>query len=219
MPAVSSHFCKRMAVRALSDAAAVQHDVGIVRHIVRTSVASGRLLFLGDAAVGKTALARALSGGAGGFPREYSQTAAPAVSSASVAVPGAAAASVNFICVDLPGGTVFNMRPGSDVSRGLLGGGVAAVAVCFSVDSRESLAAAGKWLRLAPPGLPGVLVGCKGDLRGADRAAVGPAEAGAAAAALGLHYFECSALSGEGVRAPFEWLAGEVAASLRGAGT
>lgn len=190
----------------------IQHEVGIVRHVVRSTVATERLLVLGEASCGKTALLRALCGGAAA--REYAQTSAPAVSACAVAVPAsgsAAAAAVNFILVDVPGGTVFNMRPGSDLSAGLLAG-VAAVAVCFSVDSRESLSAAGKWLRLAPPGVPGVLVGCKADLRGAERAVVGGAEAGGAAASLGLHYFEASAHTGEGVRAPFEWLAGEVAA-------
>ena len=196
--------------------AQIQHDAGIVRHVVRTTVATGRCLVIGEAAVGKTALLRVLCGGA--FPRDYVQTSAPAV--CSVAVPLAASESVNFIFVDVPGGTVYNMRPGSDLSRGLLPGAVAVV-VCYAVDSRESLAAAGKWLRLAPPGVPGVLLGCKADLRGADRAVVGAAEAGAAAAALGAKCFEASALSGEGVRAPFEWLAGELAASAaaRGAGT
>jgi GTPase SAR1 family protein len=193
-------------------AAPIQHEVGIIHHVVRSTVATERLLILGEASCGKTALLRALCGGAA--PREYAQTSAPAVSACAVAVPAsgaAAAASVNFILVDVPGGTVYNMRPGSDLSRGLLSG-VGAVAICFSVDSRESLSAAGKWLRLAPPGVPGVLVGCKADLRGAERAVVGGAEAGAMAASLGLHYFEASANSGEGVRAPFEWLAGGVAA-------
>ena len=198
--------------------AQIQHDAGIVRHEVRTTVATGRCLVIGEAAVGKTALLRVLCGGA--YPREYAQTSAPAVCSGAVAVPLAASESVNFIFVDVPGGTVYNMRPGSDLSRALLSGAVAAV-VCFSVDSRESLAAAGKWLRLAPPGVPCVLLGCKADLRGADRAVVGAAEAGAAAAALGAKFYEASALSGEGVRAPFEWLAGELASSAaaRQAGT
>ena len=109
------------------------------------------------------------------------------------------------------GFTLNNLRPGADLSRTLLPA-AAAVAVCFDLQSRDTLAAAQKWLRLAPPSLPGVLLGCKGDLRAGDRAEVGAAEAGAAAAALGLKYFEVSAASGEGVRAPFEWLAGEIAA-------
>jgi len=190
------------------------HEVGMVRHAPRSTVASGKLLLLGDGACGKTCLLGRLVHGASA-PRDYSQTAVPQVSSASVAA--SATTAVSFVCVDVPGGTCFNMRPGNDLSRGVTGSDVIAVAVCFSVDSRESLMAAGKWLRLAPQGVPGVLVGCKADLRGAERAAVGAAEAGQAAAALGLHYFEVSAATGD-VRPPFEWLAGEVATNAARAG-
>ena len=198
----------------MASTAPLQHEAGIVRHVVRHTAATARLLVLGDAGCGKTALLRALSGAP--LDRAYDMTAAPSVTSAAVAVPSSSPpARVLFVCVDCPGGSVFNMRPGGDVARGLLAT-AAAVAVCFDVQSRDSLAAAARWLRLVPPGLPGVLVGCKADLRSADRAEVGEGEAGGAAGALGLKFFEASAATGEGVRAPFEWLAGEVAAGAAG---
>jgi hypothetical protein len=44
-------------------AAPIQHEVGIIHHVVRSTVATERLLILGEASCGKTALLRALCGG------------------------------------------------------------------------------------------------------------------------------------------------------------
>jgi GTPase SAR1 family protein len=205
--------------------AALQHEVGIVRHVARHTLGNVRLLLAGDAAVGKTSLLRALQR-SGPYTHEYRQTSEPQVSHCSIPVPtpaeGAPPAAVTFICVDTPGGAVYHQRPGGSGLVAAVAGGARAIALCFDVASRDSLTSAGKCLQRlgleARDGVPGVLLGCKGDLRGegggGGRAEVGVGEAASLAAQLGLKYFECSALTGEGVAAPFAWLAGEIAHGL-----
>ena len=194
------------------------HEAGIVRHVPRETLANVRLLVCGDGAVGKTSLLRSLAK-SGPFTHEYSMTAVPLVSHVSAPVADAAPpAAVTFICVDTPGAAVHHQRPGgSGLVRGVAAG-ARAIALCFDVANRESLTSAGKCLQRAGAeardGVPGVLIGCKADLRGEGAGArdvVGVAEAAHMAAQLGLKYFECSALSGAGVAEPFAWLAGEVA--------
>ena len=196
-----------------------QHEVGIVRHVARRTLGNVRLLLCGDAAVGKTSLLRALQK-SGPFTHEYRQTSEPLISHCSVPVPAAPApAAVTFICVDTPGGAVYHQRPGGSGVVQAVAGGARAIALCFDVASRDSLTSAGKCLQRlgleARDGVPGVLLGCKGDLRSeGGRAEVGVGEAASLAAQLGLKYFECSALTGEGLAAPFEWLAGEIGHGL-----
>jgi GTPase SAR1 family protein len=197
-----------------------QHEVGVVHHVSRKTLANIRLLVCGDGATGKTSLLRALQR-SGPFTHEFQQTSVPIVSHCNLPVPDSSPPSaVTFVCVDTPGGAVFHQRPGGSGVVQAVSGGAQAVALCFDIGSRESLTSAGKCLQRAGvevrDGMPGVLIGCKGDLRtseagGAARAEVSIGEATHMAAQLGLKYFECSAQTGEGVAAPFSWLAGEIA--------
>ena len=198
------------------EAPGIQHDVGIVKHIARHTVGNFRLVVAGDAAVGKTSLLRCLQK-SGPFTHEYRQTSEPSVAHVSVGVPESAPpAAVTFITVDTPGGAVYHQKPGGSALVQGVAGSARAVALCFDIASRDSLTSAAKCLQRlgleAKDGVPGVLIGCKGDLRcEGGRAEVSVGEATALAAQLGLKYFELSALTGEGVTAPFAWLAGECA--------
>jgi GTPase SAR1 family protein len=194
----------------------MEHEAGVVRHTPRQTLANVRLIVCGDGAIGKTSLLRAVAK-TGPFRHEYLQTSEPLVSHFSVPVPDSSPpTAITFIAVDTPGGSVYHQRPGGSGVVHSVTGSARAIALCFDVGSRESLTSAGKCLQRigleVKDGIPGVLIGCKGDLRSeGGRAEVGVSEATHMAAQLGLKYFECSALAGEAVAAPFQYLAGELA--------
>lgn len=163
---------------------------------------------VGEQAVGKTALLAPSP-----FPRAYVPTLTPAVSSRLVRVPGGVRAQADLLFVEIPGSALCDAA----TADAALNRARALLAV-YSVDSRASLAAAGRWARraLAAPGVAdggvrGALVGAKLDLRSAGRGEVTADEGAALAATLGLAFFEASAEAGIGLDAPLEHLAAELA--------
>jgi len=163
---------------------------------------------VGDAAVGKSALLAPSP-----FPRGYVPTLTPAVSSRLVRVPGGARVQADLVFIEVPGSPLCDAAT-ADAALAR----AAAVLAVYAVDSRASLAAAGRWARrglrapgVADAGLRGALVAQKADLRAAGRGEVSAAEGAALAAELGLAFFEASAEAGSGLDAVFEHLAAEVA--------
>lgn len=216
----------------------ITHEVGKVLHVSRQTLGHPRVLLIGDGKVGKTSLARCLSK-SGPFIHDYTMTGEPLVTFSSVPVPGMDPPSaVTCILVDTPGSGIYHQRAGVGLLKGLGGGSSAAaasstapasssqplaVALCFDIGKRDSLQTAGKLLKSLGLGqdVIGVLVGCKADLRGGGEGGEGGGRAECSftdgtttASQLGFKYFECSALTGEGVAAPFEWIAGEAAHRL-----
>ena len=194
-----------------------------------------RVLVAGDAYAGKSSLIRrALGSGYAGDA--YSATLSPESAGVltlprvgGVVVCGAAASPPAILhLLDWPGSSAANLHGAREAAAAQLLGGHDFVALVFDVAARGSFAAVSKWARKAQDAraaaggraLAGVLVGAKADLRddaphaaGGEpppppRPTVARADAEELAAALGLSYFETSALDGgAAVDAPFEHIA------------
>ena len=189
----------------------ISHEAGSIRHVPRQTAATVRVAVVGDAQVGKTFLCRTLTATAHTASLSaYDMTTTPVATLHAVPLPSSSPpAQVILILVDFPGAASFNVRPPDSL---LADSG--AVALCFDVGVRESLTSAGKWLRRVHEAraaarvdgaLPVALIGL--NRTGATgESAIGAADAGAAAGALGARVFYVGD-SAESVAAPFIWLA------------
>jgi hypothetical protein len=147
-------------------------------------------------------------------------TSEPNVLYTSVPVAGSSdpPLAVTFVLVDCPGNAIFHQRAGTGLLKGLTSSEPLAVAVCFDIGRRESLQTAAKLLKsigITQGNTVGVLLGCKSDYRGEGgwRSECSFSDGTTTASQLGLKYFECSSLTGEGVMDPFAWIAGELTPS------
>jgi GTPase SAR1 family protein len=100
-----------------------------------------RVAVLGDAAVGKTALARLLASGE--YPKQYIQTSAIDTSIASL--PVSDNVRVELFLSDVPGGVIYNSR--DEHSSGI--STVQAIVIVFDIANKESFTNAAVWLRRA----------------------------------------------------------------------
>jgi len=166
-----------------------------------------KLVIVGDGACGKSCLLLGFSKGA--FPKGYTQ---PLLGKyvANIEVDGK---YIELALEDTPGQEDY------DRLRPLSYPGSHVILICFKIDTPDSLDnVQEKWIsevRHFCPGLPVILVGCKKDLRHDPKVIeelrktrerpVTPEEGAAVATKIGAKmYLECSALTGEGVRAVFQ---------------
>jgi len=116
--------------------------------------------------------------------------------------------AVELYLFDTAGQSIFNQRElGAKYWEN-----ASMVAVVYDVSSRESFQSAAKWLqgvRAIRPNNPigGVLIANKIDLRETGRDVVSSEEGEQFAQQNGLMYFECSAMQGTDVDAPFNFMA------------
>jgi len=166
-----------------------------------------KLVIVGDGACGKSCLLLSFSKAA--FPEGYTQ---PLVGKyvAKIEVDGK---YVELALEDTPGQEDYDrLRPLSYPDSNV-------ILICFAINSPDSLSnVQHKWIsevRHFCPGLPVILVGCKKDLqhdsreieelRRTKQTPVTPEQGDAVATKISAKmYLECSALTGEGVRAVFQ---------------
>ena len=171
-----------------------------------------KLLIVGDATVGKTALSQVFHSGGPTYPKNYLMTVGAEFLTKQVPIPDSNAV-VEMHIFDCAGQSIFNqLEMNSKYYEN-----ASAVMVVYDVTSSESLQSANKWLmgvrgtRQSGPALIGCLVGNKADLRDdtLSRAEVSKEDAQRLAADMGLSYFETSSQSNNGVDAPFSFVAKE----------
>jgi len=172
-----------------------------------------KVVIVGDACVGKSALTQVFQSGGSTYPKNYLMTIGAEFSVKQIAIP-----ETNYIVelflYDCAGQSIFNQL---DMNTKYYED-TAAVMIGYSVSSRESLQSCGKWLTSVKAALSkgptpiGVLVGCKSDLRDGtldSRAEVSQQEGRNMASSLGMGFFETSAATNHGVEDPFRYIAEE----------
>lgn len=171
-----------------------------------------KLVILGDACVGKTALTQVFNSGGSTYPKNYLMTTAAEFCVKQVPVPETNA-SVELYIHDCAGSSIFNQIE----MNAKYWENASAVMIVYDVTNQESLQSASKWLqqiqaaRSGGPKLIAVLVGNKSDHRdGAidSRAEVITEDAVSFAKQLDMLYFETSAASNK-VDEPFKAVANE----------
>ena len=172
-----------------------------------------KLVVVGDACVGKTALAQVFSSGGSTYPKNYLMTVGAEFSVKQVPIPDTDVI-VELYMFDCAGQSIFNQVEMNNKYYE----NVSAVMVVYDVTSSESVQSCNKWLqqvramRPVGPPLPGVLVGNKCEFRDGSidtRSEVPKEEAQKMANELGLGYYETSAATNAGVEAPFQYIARE----------
>ena len=129
-------------------ASAIVHDSLVVRHETLTPFRL-RAVVCGDAAVGKSALARLAASHGREHPKSYVCTAQPEWLSLALRVPaaslpaGAPPCLVDLLLLDAPGSSTFNLR---DDAAQRLWQTCRACALVFDVGSRESFKNVDRWL-------------------------------------------------------------------------
>jgi len=162
-----------------------------------------KLIVLGDATVGKSALVQMFKTDSAQYPKNYTMTIGCELSQKAVKLEDKKT-SVEFSIFDIAGQELYR-----DLVYSYLDG-AAMVAVCYDASNVKSFEAASKWLleiakgdNEKPP--PGVLIATKLDLE--ERVVVKTEQGQQLAQTLGLKYFETSALRGTGIEAPFQHMA------------
>lgn len=184
-----------------------------------------KLIIVGDACVGKTALTQVFHSGGPTYPKAYLMTVGAEFCVKQVPIPDSNII-VELYIFDCAGQSMFNQlgmnaKYYEDAS---------AVMVVYDVASHDSLKSCGKWLegvtstRKASQGqsqssqspIIGVMVGNKKDYRGGSgtsqgdsRAEVSQEDAQRMAGDLGLSFYEASAMANDGVDEPFQYIAQE----------
>eukprot|EP00520_Triparma_pacifica_P007727 CAMPEP_0118640314 /NCGR_PEP_ID=MMETSP0785-20121206/4689_1 /TAXON_ID=91992 /ORGANISM="Bolidomonas pacifica, Strain CCMP 1866" /LENGTH=231 /DNA_ID=CAMNT_0006531697 /DNA_START=9 /DNA_END=700 /DNA_ORIENTATION=- len=182
----------------------------VPRLVLRSKVA-----IVGDQTVGKSALTQMFHSGGHMFPKNYIMTTSVDFCVKEVHIPDTNA-SVELYLFDCAGQSIFNMRE----MNTKYWENTAFVMAVYDVSSRESFQSVQKWLqavRSSRPStgggpLPGVLVANKIDLREGginSRAVVDSQEGLNLAQQIGLEYFETSALTGNSVDRPFNYMASQ----------
>mmetsp|Transcript_40150 Transcript_40150/g.71465 ORF Transcript_40150/g.71465 Transcript_40150/m.71465 type:complete len:225 (-) Transcript_40150:189-863(-) len=171
-----------------------------------------KVVVVGDACVGKSALTQMFHSGGHTYPKNYIMTIGVDFCVKQVNIPESNAA-VELYLFDCAGQSIFNQR---EVNTKMWEN-TAYVVVMYDVSNRESFRSCAKWLqgvrgaRASTP-IPGVLIANKADLREGginSRADVTREEGEQFARDAGLAYFETSAAQGIQVDAPFEHIAKE----------
>jgi len=166
-------------------------------------VARPKVVVMGDAAVGKTALTQMFHSGGQRFPKVYNMTCGVEYSLKAVTLPGLEEA-VELHLFDTAGQDVFSdMMPAywADAQ---------AVVLVYDVTRGHTLHACQEWYHrlcqsIGQRSLPGVVVANKVDLR--ERLVVPRQDGQQLAASLQMPYCEASALDGTDVETPFLELA------------
>jgi len=161
-----------------------------------------KLIVLGDATVGKSALMQMFKTDGSQYPKNYTMTIGCELSQKAVKLDDKKT-TVEFYIFDIAGQELYR-----DLVYSYLDG-AAMLAVCYDASNTQSFEAAAKWLEVAkgdnekPP--PGVLIATKLDLE--ERIVIKTEQGQQLANTLGLKFFETSALRGTGIEAPFQHLA------------
>eukprot|EP00904_Undaria_pinnatifida_P010582 jgi/Undpi1/6654/HiC_scaffold_20.g09133.m1 len=177
-----------------------------------TLMLRAKVVVVGDACVGKTAIVQMLKSGGHDYPKSYIMTIGVDFGVKQIKVPDTDCV-VELFLFDCPGQGVFNkLEQGAAYYDN-----AAFVCVVFDVSNRDSFESCGRWIqgvRAALPDanapLPGVLIANKVDLREGgvnSRAVVDAQEGYRFAQQNGLDYFETSAASATGIDAPFHHMA------------
>jgi len=172
-----------------------------------------KVVIVGDACVGKTALTQVFYSGGATYPKNYLMTIGAEFCVKQIPFP-----ETNYIVElyinDCAGQSICNqMEMNAKYYED-----AAAVMVVSSISSRESLQSASKWLSsvksvLSPSSTPITVLVCnKNDLRDGtidSRAEITSSDGKSIASGLGAAFFETSAALNNGVEAPFKHIAEE----------
>ncbi|CEO98613.1 unnamed protein product (mitochondrion) [Plasmodiophora brassicae] len=169
-----------------------------------------KVVVVGDARVGKSALTQNFHSSV--YPKNYVMTLGVDFSVKAVPIAGSGN-TVELFVFDTSGEEMYD-----DIRRQCCANANQVIAA-FDMAERSTYDNAKHWIAkirddLNRPGLPGVLVACKSDLK--EFADVPTKEASDYAKSIGLEYFECSALEGKNVEAPFLYIANAFNASYEG---
>jgi len=178
-----------------------------------------KVVVVGDATVGKSALISMFHSGGTTFPKQYLMTAWVDFRVKQVSIPDSDTA-VELYLFDCAGQSIFNQIEANNAHYDH----ASFLMVVYDVTNQASFESCGKWLQQVSKSrsasssaqqrarLPGVVVANKKDLGGeVGRRVVSRDKGEAFAEAHGLQYFETSALEGD-YEAPFRWIAGQFAA-------
>jgi transport family protein 27 len=171
-----------------------------------------KVVIVGDACIGKSALTQVFTSGGSTYPKSYLMTIGAEFNVKQVLIPDTNYV-VELFLYDCAGQSIFNQL---DMSAKYYED--AAVIVCaYSIASKESFQSVNKWYTAMKASLTGanqnpigVLVGCKSDLRDGtvdSRGEVSTMEGQALASSLGMGFFETSAASNMGVEDVFRFIA------------
>jgi len=168
-----------------------------------------KLIILGDACVGKTALSQVFQFGSKSYPKNYMMTIGADFGVKAIPFPEKNAV-VELYIHDCAGQSIFNQVEMNSKYYD----NASAMMIVYDIGNMESLQNAVKWIqdaRKSRQGLDGVLVGNKSDFReggGPDsRAEVVREDAKRLAEAHKLDYFETSAATNTDVEHPFKFIA------------
>mmetsp|Transcript_30608 Transcript_30608/g.39252 ORF Transcript_30608/g.39252 Transcript_30608/m.39252 type:complete len:217 (+) Transcript_30608:140-790(+) len=169
-----------------------------------------KVVIVGDACVGKTALVQMFHSGGHTFPKNYIMTIGVDFNVKQVNIPEDNGA-VELYLFDCAGQSIFNQR---EVNAKMYEN-ASFVVVVYDVSNRESFRSCAKWLQgvratRQSTQIPGVLIANKADLREGGinaRADVSREEGEQWAKDANLEYFEVSASQNLNVDAPFNFIA------------
>jgi len=172
-----------------------------------------KIVVIGDACVGKSAICQMFHSGCQMYPKNYVMTCGVDFLVREIPIPETNAVCESYL-YDCGGQSIFNQRQMAE----RLWENASYVMCVFDVSSRESFQSCAKWVQqvraVCPSNgggqLPGILVANKIDLREGginSRAVVDSNEALHLAQQNNLEYFECSAFTGRDVEKPFNFLA------------
>ncbi|CAM9410934.1 unnamed protein product [Choristocarpus tenellus] len=178
-----------------------------------TLILRSKVVVVGDACVGKTALMQMLKSGGHDYPKNYIMTIGVDFGVKEIKIPNTDC-MVELYLFDCAGQSMFNKLEQSAAYYD----NAAFVCVVFDVSNRDSFESCGKWIQSVraarPPSsttpLPGVVLANKVDLREGgvnSRAVVNTQEGHQFARDNDLEYFEVSAATGRGVEASFDHMA------------
>uniref|UniRef100_A0A7S2XVJ0 Uncharacterized protein n=1 Tax=Fibrocapsa japonica TaxID=94617 RepID=A0A7S2XVJ0_9STRA len=171
-----------------------------------------KVVLVGDACVGKSALVQMFHGGGQRYPKNYVMTTGVGFCVKQVNIPDTNCA-VELYLFDCAGQSIFNQREQNLKSWE----NTSYVVVVYDVGNRDSFQSCAKWLQgvrstRQSSMIPGVLVANKSDLREGginSRAAVSDEEGRNFAQENSLEFFETSAAEAKNVDAPFNFIASQ----------
>jgi len=192
-----------------------------------------RVIFLGDATVGKTSLIQSFKSNGSSYSNDYKMTTNVDLTPKEIKMSNAFIPemptndmTVDLLLIECPGQSIFNQR---DWNMKVCSRKCGAMVCAFDISSRKSFQNCTEWIRafqsegqkVSPTPLDDlilVLVGCKADLRDETedeckdiRCHIQADEARKYAHdEFGAEYFECSAKNRDGVDAPFEFIATQI---------
>lgn len=170
-----------------------------------------KVVLVGDACVGKSALTQVFSSGGSTYPKNYLMTIGSEFVVKQVPIPDTNVLVEIFI-YDCAGQSIFNqVELNSKFYEN-----AAACMVVYSISSRESMQSCTKWFAAVKSALSSVdsnvinvMVGNKSDCRDSAMAEVTRADGEGLAKSMGMTYFETSAANNENVEDPFKHIAME----------